>query len=281
MSAHPQPAPATRGKSRLFAGFLWVYALALLVLASTWYEHTAPFHFFNDVLEWAYLDKLGHFFTSFQLGRWIFTNFGAADQPGISKKWYCFAGFILLLPVEVLDGFAANYGASPADLLANGLGSIFCYAYCSYRVPGAFHINFSFHTTAFSALRPDLLGANPFQQGLKDYNGQTYWLSVDPNKLFNTSVFPRWLLLSVGYGAEGLLGGHDNVWTTATGQVADYSAIARTHRILLSIDIHFGAMAIKNKTMRYLLAPFDWFKFPAPAIEFNAVRGMVFHLVYF
>ncbi|TAD94403.1 MAG: hypothetical protein EAY75_00090 [Bacteroidetes bacterium] len=41
---------------------------------------------------------------------------------------------------------------------------------------------FSFFPTPFAEQRPELLGKNISQQWLKDYNGQTYWLSVDIDK---------------------------------------------------------------------------------------------------
>jgi hypothetical protein len=38
---------------------------------------------------------------------------------------------------------------------------------------------FSFHTTQYAQYRPNVLGSSLAEQILKDYNGQTYWLSVN------------------------------------------------------------------------------------------------------
>jgi hypothetical protein len=130
-------------------------------------------------------------------------------------------------------------------------------------------------------LRPDLLGSTFLQQTVKDYNGQTYWLSIDANKIFNSKVLPGWLLLTVGYGAEGLLGGHDNVWENKEGNTTDYSAVTRTKRVLISIDINRDYFNNKGRLLMYLVAPFALLKFPAPALEFNGERGLIFHPIYF
>jgi hypothetical protein len=60
-------------------------------------------------------------------------------------------------------------------------------------------------------LRPNVLGENFLQQTLKDYNGQTYWLSINvASFLSDDTRFPKWLNVAVGYGADGLIGGTEN-----------------------------------------------------------------------
>jgi hypothetical protein len=43
---------------------------------------------------------------------------------------------------------------------------------------------------------------------LKDYNGQTYWLSVNLHSFYKGSKIPKWLNLAIGYGANGMLTGN-------------------------------------------------------------------------
>ncbi|MBS1486836.1 MAG: hypothetical protein JST43_04545 [Bacteroidetes bacterium] len=271
----------TSKKSLLFL-FLGLYVVSMIWLSTAWYGSFTAFHFFDDLLEWQYLDKLGHFFASFHLGLYFYQVLGNSHHlnPIQRKKWISFSGFLLLLPIEILDGFSQNYGASPADLLANGLGSLYCYSHISYRAVASTLPKFSFHTTAFHWLRPDLLGNTFAQQALKDYNGQTYWVSVSVNKIFSTTFFPDWLALSIGYGAEGMLGGHDNVWQDVTGKTFDYTSVARTKRFILSADVVAAELMKKNKVFSYLFRPFVLLKFPAPAIEWND-RGFFFHPIYF
>lgn len=259
------------------------YLISLVWLSSVWYNTYTGFHFFDDLFEWEYMDKLGHFFSSFHIGLFFYKIFGDPGNLNLPfrKRWFCFSGFVLLLPIEILDGFSLNYGASPADLLANGLGGLFCYYHVTYKVLTDTLPKFSFHATAFNIIRPELLGSNIFQQVIKDYNGQTYWLTVDVNKILNRKVLPSWLLITIGYGTDGLLGGHDNVWQSKDGEAKDYSTVTRTRRFFISVDVNANNLRERNKLFNYLVAPFVLLKFPAPALEINFEQGIVFHPIYF
>src|SRR5690606_39292104 len=48
---------------------------------------------------------------------------------------------------------------------------------------------------------PEALGNTFAARLLKDYNAQTYWLSVDADKFF---TFPKWLNVAVGYGVADM-----------------------------------------------------------------------------
>jgi hypothetical protein len=263
--------------------FVIVYALGLLWLSSTWYNSYTAFHFFDDLFEWEYLDKIGHFFTSFYLGLFAYQQFGNGPKldSSIQKKWLCYTGFVLLFPIEILDGFSMNYGASVFDLAANLFGSIFCMYHLDHKNVSAIKPKFSFHRTALAIMRPEMLGSSFVQQVVKDYNGQTYWLSIDINSVTGRQIVPNWMLLTIGYGAEGLLGGHDNVWQNREAKTIDYSNIARTKRFFISVDLNVAVLRSKSKLFFYLFAPFVLLKFPAPAIEINAERGVIFHWAYF
>ncbi|MDZ7614583.1 MAG: hypothetical protein U5K51_13455 [Flavobacteriaceae bacterium] len=65
-------------------------------------------------------------------------------------------------------------------------------------------MKFSYNATAYPEIYPDKLGSNSLEQVFKDYNGQTYWFSVNLWSFFKESKIPRWLNISLGYGAEGL-----------------------------------------------------------------------------
>jgi hypothetical protein len=67
---------------------------------------------------------------------------------------------------------------------------------------------FSFHTTQYAQYRPNVLGSSLAEQMLKDYNGQTYWLSVNLHSFYKGSKIPKWLNLAIGYGANGMLTGN-------------------------------------------------------------------------
>lgn len=72
-------------------------------------------------------------------------------------------------------------------------------------------LKYSYHATIFPHYNPGELGRNLQQKMLKDYNGQIYWLSLNiASFLPQTSQFPKWLNLSTGYGAEGMVGAVNN-----------------------------------------------------------------------
>jgi hypothetical protein len=181
----------------------------------------------------------------------------------------------------VLDGLSPHYGASIADIVANATGSLYCYFYLTNAWTHAIVPKFSFHYTLFSIIRPNLLGNGLLQPIIKDYNGQTYWYSFNINQLLGFKILPEWLLIAVGVGANGLLGGHDNTWTSKSGETIDYSTMPRTTRIFLSVDVDVTYFTKKHPCWHKVLFIFRLIKTPAPAIEFSLEQGILIHPIYF
>ncbi|MBK8291123.1 MAG: DUF2279 domain-containing protein [Flammeovirgaceae bacterium] len=107
------------------------YTGAMIGLSSVWYSQydKQDFQFFNDAGEWKQMDKVGHFYSAYQLSS-ISSN--SLQWSGVSKKksdWIgALTGFAVISSIEVLDGFSAGYGASVSDLAANALGAGFTWA---------------------------------------------------------------------------------------------------------------------------------------------------------
>jgi len=103
--------------------------LTLVGLNQLWYADypRSNFKTINDSSEWLQMDKLGHMFSSYQLG-----SFGAntLNWAGASKKdqllYGATLGLVFLTAVEVMDGFSEEWGFSWTDMAANvaGLGYI-------------------------------------------------------------------------------------------------------------------------------------------------------------
>ncbi len=276
--------PPQRRLARTALVFAATYAVALLGLANFWYSASSSdhFHFFDDSREWLGMDKLGHVFSAFH-----FALFGslvaqaAGITPRASARWGAILAFATMLAIEVLDGFSPKYGASIYDLAANAIGAALVPLQQWAFGKMAFIPKFSFHPTAFAPLRPFALGSGFLSEFLKDYNGQTYWLTADLNTLTGLRIFPRWLRLAVGYGAEGILGGEENTWQNPDGSRADFTHIARYQQLFLSLDIDWGQRPLPYGVLR---APWHWlnlFKFPAPTLEWNAAEGFRWHWLYF
>ena len=155
---------------------------ALLALHQLWYKDypQSSFHFKNDNNDWKQMDKIGHFMTSYYVGK---IGMEALDWAGVSKKnqliYGATYGFAFLTAVEVMDGFSAEWGASWGDVIANGLGTGLYVGQELLWEEQRIKLKYSFHRTRFAELRPSKLGDGFLEEVLKDYNGQTYWLSTN------------------------------------------------------------------------------------------------------
>ena len=248
------------------------YGLSILGMHYLWYKDSPrqSFAFFNDNAEWKQVDKLGHAYTSFYLSYSASLALNRCNVPARKSDLIgAVTGFMILLPVEIFDGFSADYGASTGDLIANTGGAAFFlgqqYLWNEVRI----YPKFSFHRTAYAAKRPNLLGDNLAKEIFKDYNGQTYWLSADMDKFMR---FPKWLNIAVGYGA------HQMIFARDEQNVAEGFYPYRQY--YLSLDLDLSSIRTRSKTLRTLLAISRVIKFPMPTLEFSRKKAH-FHALYF
>ncbi|TXK47553.1 DUF2279 domain-containing protein [Pontibacter qinzhouensis] len=261
----------------LGTGFGVGYAGMLYTLHHAWYKEQdrTSFHFFNDNHEWKQMDKAGHFWSAFHqsragidLMRWA----GLPDKKAI--VYGGLVGVVLQTPIEIFDGFQSEYGASVGDLVANTVGSAAVVAQELAWREIRIMPKYSFHTTRYAAIRPNLLGSSLAEQALKDYNGQTYWLSVDVGAfLARERRYPRWLNLAVGYGAEEMVYNH-----VPTNRALGLHAYRQFY---LSPDLNLLHFKGRNKLLNTALYVLSIVKIPAPALEFRSRGGIRFHPVYF
>ncbi len=250
-----------------------LYTVSIIGLYELWYSESATtsFHFFDDSGQWKQMDKLGHFYASFNLS---YGSSRGLQWAGVQKSkadlWGSFAGFMIMLPIEIMDGFSTDYGASATDLLANALGAGFYLGQTSVWNEVRLQPKFSFHRTGFPDLRDDrLLGTSTISQVVKDYNGQTYWLSVNMDRFIR---FPKWLNLAVGYGAENMVYADD-----AQNTAAGYTAYRQYY---LGIDFDLSHIKTRSKAANTLLFLVNMIRLPAPAVEFSE-NGTVFRMFQF
>jgi hypothetical protein len=94
---------------------------------------------------------------------------------------------------------------------------------------------FSFHRKSYSDASLNLrsnkiFGTSTAERFLKDYNGQTYWLSVNLRSFFPKSKMPSWLNISIGTGAEGMFGANENIGKDDNGNINFYLTKIKTNK---------------------------------------------------
>ncbi|MFM2264817.1 MAG: hypothetical protein RLZ77_233 [Bacteroidota bacterium] len=251
---------------------------ALVGLSQLWYADypKSNFHFIDDSNEWMQLDKAGHVFSSYHLGRF---SAEALAWSGVSKKdqlvYGATYGFAFLTAVEVLDGYSAQWGASWSDVAANAAGTALYISQELWWREQRIVPKYSFHTTSYAQQRPDLLGSSLQEQLLKDYNGQTYWLSINVNAFLKSKSIPAWFNVALGYGADGMLS------ADALSPISSLSPAARTRQIYLSLDVDLTRIKTKSHFLKTVCSVFNTIKIPAPTIEFKGSTKAIFHPIYF
>jgi hypothetical protein len=248
------------------------YGATLVGLNELWYKDSQrqSFQFFNDNAEWKQVDKIGHVYSSFYFSYGLSRALRWCDvKPRKADLTAALTGFLVMVPIEIMDGYSDAYGASGGDLVANAAGSLLFAGQSLLWNEIRLYPKFSFHRTSFAPLRPNVLGDGFASELFKDYNGQTYWLSIDVDKFIH---FPKWLNLAVGYGAEGMIYARD-----AQNAEAGYHSYRQYY---LSIDFDLTAIKTRSKTVKTLIFFANMIKIPAPTVEFSTqgtrLRGFFF-----
>jgi len=244
------------------SGGLWVGSM--IGLSSVWYKDVpkSKFHTFNDSKNWLQMDKAGHFYTANKIA--LLTG-NAFRWSGMNVKTAALLGTGISLgyqtTLEFLDAYSAEWGFSWSDVAANTLGAGFYLGQELLWQEQRLLLKFSSHPTEFAVLRPSVLGSTFAERLLKDYNGQTYWLSFNPAQFIQSSRFPAWLCLSLGYSAHAKIVGDQDTYTDLAGK--NYVA---QREFLLSMDIDFSRLPVKRPWLKAVLRQLNYVKIPFPAL---------------
>lgn len=301
-----EPAPSLhKGRFWLTTGTgLAVYSGISVALWNAWYKDypLTSFHTFNDWGEWMDMDKAGHFFSANMECNYAFQGALWTGMKRRNAMWTAVGvGMGIQATIEVMDGFSEEWGFSLPDIAFNTLGvSLFAaqeLAWQEQRIK-----------MKVSGIRPDyddepllpdgggtattlddraagLYGTSFFHVILKDYNALTVWGSFNINSFLanrESSQFPKWLNLAVGYGADNIYGGFENKWTTEDGRVfsLDPKTYPRFRQFYLSPDIDWTRIKTRHRWLKAGLSLLNWLKFPAPALEVNTLGNVKFHALH-
>jgi hypothetical protein len=175
-----------------------------------WEEDRSHFHFYrgwrrtkgywdfgwHDTL-YGHIDKLGHYYSArflseqiCSISRWI--GFSESSSKLIGPV----LSSLLMLEIEIYDGFFKEWGFSLADFTANELGAFS--PLMGEKIPflNNFQLKFSYHSSNLPEQETTFI---------KDYAGMTFWLSYNIKSLLPPSFkkyYPPWLNLALGYSVS-------------------------------------------------------------------------------
>ncbi|MEO6347668.1 MAG: DUF2279 domain-containing protein [Aquaticitalea sp.] len=253
-------------------------SLSLVGLNQLWYADypQSKFHTLNDNDEWLQMDKIGHVFSSYQMGR-IGAN--VLEWTGADEKsqliYGSTLGFAFLTTVEIFDGFSEEWGFSWGDMIANASGTGLYVGQQLLWKEQRISLKYSFHQTDFAPERPDKLGNGFLEEVFKDYNGQTYWLTANVHSFFKESRIPPWINVAFGYGAEGLLTGKNNAVNNL------FISSQRRRQFYLSLDVDLTKIQTSSHVLKSVFDVLNIIKVPLPTLELDGKNGLKGHLIYF
>ena len=259
-----------------------LYAGSMTGLYYLWYAYYphSSFHFYNDNAEFLQMDKAGHATTAYHIGLigYEALRLGGWDE----KKSLIYGGplgFVYLTTVEIFDGISSEWGFSWGDVAANALGTGLFMGQQALWHEQRISMKYSYHKTEFIQYRPDLYGTTLPENMLKDYNGQTIWLSFNIKSFFKEeSKFPQWLNIALGYSADGMTGGHANFTEYKGNPIPEFT---RTRQFVLSPDIDLTRIPVKNKFLKTTLKVLSFIKIPMPAIMLDSQGKFSAYWLYF
>lgn len=266
------------------------YGGTMVALYSAWYKNypQTNFHTFNDNREWKQVDKVGHAYSAYA---WSYGSMEAWRWAGLQRNkriWIGgMSGAAYQTVIEVLDGFSAGWGWSWGDFTANIAGSGLLVAQELAWDEQRIQFKFSFHKKDYGEAmlntRADkLYGSSLPERMLKDYNGQTYWFSTNLKSFLPNSNLPRWLNVAVGYGADGMFGGEENIARDSYGNIIfNRTDVKRYRQFYLAPDVDLSKIKTKSKILHSAFSLLNVLKFPAPSLEYNSKGQLKFHFMHF
>ena len=240
-----------------------VTAVHLYQQQAWWQGPHGPFRFQND---WAYalnIDKFGHAYGAYLLSHLFSYTLTWVGYPGeTSDFWGPVFGLSYQLYVEIEDGHHLDYGFSPGDAFTDIVGAAIPAAQARFPIMENFAFKWSYYP---STRYLDQLKQHQARVFIDDYQGQIYWLSLDPHFLLDRTLaeeIPSWLGLSLGFAVRNLDG-------VGNGERLFY----------LTIDYNLRRIRTDSSFLHGVLAAIDFIHLPAPGIGLEG-KQLKLKLVY-
>lgn len=255
----------TIGTSALWAG-------SISGLYFVWYKDfpKSGFHTFDDSHEWQQMDKMGHLYSSWAFARGVGDMY---EWSGLDHRKASIIGaassFGYMTTFELLDATNEQWGFSWSDVGYNTLGAMTYWTQEFLWDKQYVHFKFSSHNSGLAKYRPEVLGSDFASRMLKDYNGQTYWMSFNPVYWFKEeSKIPEWINLSLGYSINDQLVG-DGTPYAVVNDLNNPLVFTPYRQYFLSFDVNFEAIPTKSRLLKLFFRGLNFVKVPFPALELS------------
>jgi hypothetical protein len=250
------------------------FAGSMFVMQNTWYKDKdiVPLHFYNDNKAYLQVDKFGHAFGAYVIS---YSGFHYMLKQGFPRNkaliWGGSLGFVLQLPIEIMDGIHEGWGFSWGDVAANAFGSALVVGQELLFREQIIRYKFSYWESEYARNANGYLGTNTINRIFYDYNGHTYWLSMPIDKIARTRLIPSWVNIAAGYSANGMYGEYENI---RSYNGVDIPETTRYRQFLLSLDVDFSKIETNSGFLKTAFYVMNFIKIPFPAIEYNS-KGKV------
>ncbi len=262
-----------------------------------WYNQfdQSAFHSFDDWDEWVQMDKVGHIYSAYLQSDLIYgvSRWAGFDQDQ-ALKLGAISSLAGQLGIEIMDGFSTQWGFSWTDMGSNVLGTSLFYFQQKHLGHQMFRMKFSYWPVSYSPSTfsssggqafssqemrsQSLFGSSGLERFLKDYNGQTIWISSSLYHFFPRRNIPKWLAISFGYSGKNLYGGVSNEWEV-DGQLFSVDN-PRTRQFILALDYNLSELKSNRPLVKSLLRFANIIKWPAPGVSYSRADGFSFHVVF-
>ena len=222
-----------------------------------WSESRSGFHFYKGYRRtrgaydlapsdsyYFHLDKAGHIYSSIfltesltNIHHWIGLSESRASWTG------ALLASLLMLEIEIYDGFFEEWGFSPGDFVANELGVLWVLLQRKSPALKGIRIKLSYDPRA------------PLEEDhwIKNYSAMTFWLSLPIHRWLPIEaqrVWPSWLNLAIGYGTDQLRHGNLEAY--------------------VALDLNSDALLQSNSLFVKPLRTFvNYLHLPMPALRFR------------
>jgi hypothetical protein len=254
------------GLAALDAG-LWFYN------SQVWYDHpTTKFHTFNDWYNSKLnVDKLGHIHMATVYTKMLKPAFEwAGFNRNDSYLYSSLTAWLFQLQMEIYDSFFAEWGFSWWDIASNTAGSFYPYLQQIYPPLKIVNLKYSYHPS-------NAYKDKSFTHFIADYEGTTYWLTLDLNEILPKqldNLWPDWLNIAIGYGGENLVnqfGANEDINRRGLGKEEWYLAFDYNLIKIFNPD--------ENTFLYQLLDFLNLFHLPSPTVRFSP--SAIYYGIYF